>query len=57
MMNPYMELKLAEIRRAELEEQAEQQRTVQKLIQWIKKERKEAAEAVMQKPEVTIYDN
>jgi hypothetical protein len=57
MFNLYAEIKIAEQRRAELEERAEHERTVQKLVRWIKQEHQEATKAAMQMPEVTIYEN
>ena len=59
MFNLYAETKIAEQRRAELEQQAERERQLTKLIRWIKQEKRDeaAAQIQVQTPELTIYEN
>jgi hypothetical protein len=59
MFNLYAEVKIAEQRRAELEQQAERERQVTKLIRWIKQEKRDevAKQMQAQTPQVIVYEN
>ncbi|MDX2138308.1 MAG: hypothetical protein SF123_09450 [Chloroflexota bacterium] len=58
--NLYAERIMAEQRRAEQEERAENHRLAQQVVKWLKQQNQDTAKAqteTMRKPELSIYEN